>query len=270
MPAITLLTDFGLSDTFAGAMKGVILSIAPQAQIADLSHAVPPQDVTSGALLLDQACRYFPLGTIHVAVVDPGVGSARRALAIQTERYFFVGPDNGVLSLALRNERVLGAASLNNPQYHRQPVSSTFHGRDIFAPVAAHLAAGVALKDLGAPVDGWVEISPPQPVVQGAELKIHVLRVDHFGNLLTDLARETYLNWNRRGLAVAVTAGAARIEGLRGSFSEVPGGAPLAYFGSDGLLEIAVNGGRADQLLALGPGAVLRLGFFENPSNPSV
>ncbi len=161
MPIITLTTDFGFRDTFAGVMKGVILSIAPAAQIVDLCHGIPPQDILAGALALEESAAFFPRGTIHVAVVDPGVGSDREAIAVETERAFYIGPDNGLFDLVVKKERLKRAVKLQNPRYRLPAVSATFHGRDIFAPAAAHLANGVALDEFGAPIAPLTELAIP-------------------------------------------------------------------------------------------------------------
>src|SRR6266567_2035307 len=158
MRVITLTTDFGLSDWFVGSMKGVIFRINPRTTVVDLTHDLPPGDIRAGAFALAAAYRYFPKGTIHVAVIDPGVGTKRRAIAAQTADYFFVGPDNGVLSWALQRERIKAIRALENKTYFLQPLSQTFHGRDIFAPVAAHLTAGLAIRKLGRAVSAFVHL----------------------------------------------------------------------------------------------------------------
>ncbi len=168
MTLITLLTDFGLKDGYPGVMKGVIWGIAPQAQIADITHLIQPQNVLEGALVLSRAAPYFPPGTIHLAVVDPGVGTSRRPIAAMLGNQFFVGPDNGLCSQLLAHSQLVGASThfvhLNRPEFWLSQPSSTFHGRDIFAPAAAHLANGVDLSELGTPIGDPVVISPPQPV----------------------------------------------------------------------------------------------------------
>src|ERR1044071_10245 len=163
MAIITLTTDFGETDTYAGVMKGVILGIAPDASIVDLTHGITSQDIVGAALALESALDYFPDGTIHVAVVDPGVGSDRKAIAIQTENFFLVGPDNGLFSLALDRHPHLQAIHLTNSQFHLKSVSATFHGRDIFAPVAAQIARGAPLLDLGAPIEDLTKLVIPKP-----------------------------------------------------------------------------------------------------------
>ncbi len=264
---ITLTTDFGLSDAFVGTMKGVILSLARQAEIVDICHSVPAQNIVVGALLLEEAYSYFPAGTIHVAVVDPGVGSSRAALAIQTERYTFVGPDNGIFDLVLQRERIIKCVGLSNPQYHRSPVSATFHGRDIFAPAAAYIENGTPLEMFGEPIPRRSSLILPQPLAAAAGLEIHVLRIDHFGNLITDLTQEHYERWNERGRVIKFTAGSAgaarTVHGLWSTFTDVPQGEPVAYFGSGGRLEIAVHFGRASDLLQLRIGSAIQISFAD-------
>ncbi|HEY4034691.1 MAG TPA: SAM-dependent chlorinase/fluorinase [Ktedonobacteraceae bacterium] len=184
-----LLTDFGLHDNYVGVLKGVILSITPQAHLIDITHNVPPQDITAGAWVLGTSYRYFPPGTIYVCVVDPGVGSVRRPIAVCAGDWFFVGPDNGLLSYVLTEQTIYEAVVLSNPAYHLPQVSKTFQGRDIFAPVAAHLARGIALRDLGAPLDpsslrllGLKHASRQEGRIEG-----HMVYIDYFGNLITNI-----------------------------------------------------------------------------------
>jgi S-adenosylmethionine hydrolase len=184
---ITLLTDFGTADAFVGIMKGIILGINRQAQVVDLTHGIPPQQILPGALVLRSAVRFFPVATVHVAVIDPGVGSARRPIVIETPQGFLVGPDNGVLSPAVA---VLGCRQVRlsaNMEYVRQPVSQTFHGRDIFAPVAAHLSRGVAPDRLGPRIDSIVELTVPEPRSSASSVRGEVIYVDHFGALQKDV-----------------------------------------------------------------------------------
>jgi S-adenosylmethionine hydrolase len=264
-PVITLLTDFGLSDTYVGVMKGVILGICPTARLVDLTHAVPPQDVASGAWQLAAACAYFPAGTVHLAVVDPGVGSERRAIAVETPRGALVGPDNGLLGDALRRlaggiadragrlrlKAPVRAVELTNPEYRLSAVSRTFHGRDIFAPAAAHLAAGVSLERLGSPVDAIAVFDRPAPYREGDRLVGRVIHVDAFGNLITDLAA-TQLPTHP-----IVEVGGVMLRGLRPSYADAAG--LLALIGSDNTLEISYSGGSAARELGVGMGAEVRV-----------
>ena len=252
---ITLTTDFGLSDGFVGAMKGVILSIAPTAVIVDICHDISPHDILSAALILEDACCFFPKDTIHLAIVDPGVGSERNAVAIRADRFTFVGPDNGLFDLVLGTERQRWeAVRLTNALYRHAPVSNTFHGRDIFAPAAAHLAAGIPFNTLGERVFELAHLNISQPVMIRNVLEAHVLRIDRFGNLITDLKHEQYLQWIPASAKIGIHVGGHIISELNRTFSDVPVHHPVAYFGSGGRLEIAVNQGYAAKDLEIGPG----------------
>lgn len=247
MRLITLTTDFGTQDWFVGVMKGVIMSLSPQAMCIDLTHDIPPGDVRAGAFALASSYAYFPRGTVHLAVVDPGVGTDRAAIAVATDSYLFVGPDNGVLSLAIQRETVRACHRLENPEFFRQPVSNTFHGRDIFAPIAAHLTRGVLLEEMGPPHPAPVQIEWPRPVFGLDRVTGVTVYVDRFGNFLTNLPGEEIV---QRGGQPRVKVG-RRILPLVSTFQGVAEGEPLAYIGSTGLIEIAVNGGSARQVLKL-------------------
>ena len=186
---VAFLTDFGLRDGYVGVLKGVVLGIAPQAQLIDIAHDIPPQDIAAGAWVLGTSYRYFPLGTVYTCIVDPGVGSARQPIAVRAGDWFFVGPDNGLLSYVLAEQPIYGAVLLSNPAYHLPQVSATFQGRDIFAPVAAHLARGVALKDLGAPLDpsSLQLLDLKHASRQKERIEAHIVYIDHFGNLITNI-----------------------------------------------------------------------------------
>jgi S-adenosylmethionine hydrolase len=235
--AITLLTDFGTADYFVGAMKGVVLSINPQAVIADITHEIPAQDVAAGAFTLLAAYDVFPAGTIHVAVVDPGVGSERRPIVVSAGNYFFVGPDNGIFTYIYDREPSFAAFHLTATEYFRHPVSTTFHGRDIFAPVAAVLSKGVDPSSLG------TRISGPVRLFRSAEP--HIIHIDRFGNLITNITREQF----REGTTLVVNESV--IKTFRNFFGENVGemDQPFAIWGSAGFLEIAVNGDSAARIL---------------------
>lgn len=260
---ITLTTDFGLTDSYVGQMKGVILSIAPQATIVDLCHGIRPQDVLAGAIALESAVGSFPPGTIHVAVVDPTVGSGRAALAVQTDLGLFIGPDNGLFTAVLARWPARAAVKLTNPAFHRQPVSPTFHGRDVFAPVAAHLAVGTPLHALGEPATDLVQLDlpHPEPIDSGARLTLHVLYADHFGNLVTDLAADFFDRWRRSHGSghVTIQIESVRIDRISTTYSDVCEGRFLAYFGSSGRLEIALRNGSAADTLHARPGMAFEL-----------
>jgi len=266
MRVITLLTDFGTQDTFVGVMKGVIKTIAPDADVIDLTHHVPPQDIKAGAFALKTAYRYFPPGTIHLAVVDPGVGGTRRPVAVKIGEHIYVCPDNGLLSHVLAEETLTQAVTLDDTQFHLPQRSRTFHGRDIFAPVAAHLAGGVPLEALGAQADTLQTFPLSAPVVSGDTITCHVIYADVFGNLFTDLTAE-----HAAGLSfAAVGVGGAVIHGLSDSYSSAPEGSPLALFGSSGHLEVAVRNGNARRQLGVEEGReVTVLSPAQAPTLPS-
>ncbi len=250
MSIITLTTDFGLTDGYVGAMKGVILGIVPTATIVDISHDIAPQDVRGAAYVLYAVCPYFPVGTVHLAVVDPGVGSQRPAIAVQIERATFVAPDNGVLSYALADQEVTGIVELTNRRYQRPSISHTFHGRDVFAPVAAHLARGLPLAELGSPRSEIVTLPLPRPQrrADGA-LVGQVIHIDRFGNLITSV-REREMAWPV-GEGVVVEVGGRAISGIRPTFASVGVGEPVAYVGSSGHVEVAVRQGNAARVLGV-------------------
>jgi S-adenosylmethionine hydrolase len=257
MNIITLTTDFGLEDAYVGVLKGVILGINPAATIVDLCHAIPPQDVRAAAFLLHTAWPYFPPGTIHVVVVDPGVGSQRRAIAVDAGTATFVAPDNGVLSYVLAEVKEAQAVHLTNRRYWLPQMSATFHGRDIFAPVAAHVSLGVPLTALGEPLSlGELVTFPlPCPERQGDGWVGHVVHVDHFGNLVTDLEAGVIGDPQ----SVVIEVGGQRIFGLRRTYADEAPGEPMALIGSSGRLEIAVPGGHAARWLKAQPGDRVRV-----------
>lgn len=250
---VALLTDFGTADHYVGTMKGVVLGICPGATLVDITHDVPPQDVVAGAIELAAAFSYFPAGTVFLAVVDPGVGSARRAVAVESGDYRFVGPDNGLLTPAI-DRGPSRAVVLSATRYRRAVVSRTFEGRDRFAPAAGWLAAGVPLDELGPPADDLVRLALPQPHEDGEGLVGEVLRVDRFGNLVSNIDEAHLARWSA-GRAVRVIAGGTTVEGLVGTYAEVAPGAVCALIGSTGHLEVSVSGGHAAGRLGLGRGA---------------
>ena len=256
MTVITLLTDFGLRDGYVGVMKGVIWGIAPHAQIADLTHAIAPQNVAQGALALKRTAKYFPDGTIHVAVVDPGVGTSRRPLAARVGRQVFVGPDNGLFSLVLEGAERAGEAvhiiHLTERRFWLPEVSRVFHGRDIFSPVAAHLANGVNLDEMGPQLDGPVRLDLPRPEqLPGGGWRGQVIEVDYFGNLSTNLERS---HIERIATPIVQIVG-HEIHGLVGTFGDRPAGNLIALFGTADDLVIAEVNGNAAKTLGIGLGA---------------
>ena len=237
MALITLTTDFGTRDWFVGTLKGVIAGVAPGSAVVDITHDVSPGDVRGGAFALAAAAPYFPAGTIHVAVVDPGVGSARRAIALRTGRAIFIGPDNGLLSWAVRDQVVEEVRQLTNRAWHLKPVSRTFHARDVFAPVAAEMADGAAFSDAGELVDAFERLAWPDPKPGQRGLAGEVLYVDRFGNAMTNLPSDAV-----PGDQVTLCAGEVAAP-VVSCYSAVDRGEPLAIAGSCGLMELAINGG---------------------------
>jgi S-adenosyl-L-methionine hydrolase (adenosine-forming) len=249
MRLITLTTDFGTDDWFVGTMKGLIASITPKTTVVDITHAIASGDIRAGAFALAASYKYFRRGTVHVAVVDPGVGSKRRPIAVQTERYFFVCPDNGVLSYALRGEKIKAVRALENTAYFLKPVSQTFHGRDVFAPVAAHLARGLAIARLGPAVTNFVRLNWPEPKLHGKSIEGQVIYFDKFGNAITNIPGATFASL--RGKHFEIFKGPKRICALATYYQAVRAGQAVAVPGSSGYLEIAVNGGDARAILGL-------------------
>jgi S-adenosylmethionine hydrolase len=249
MPIITLTTDFGLSDWFVGTTRGVILGLNPHATVVDITHGIPPGDVRAGAFAFAASYRYFPKGTIHVAVVDPGVGSQRRAIAVRTTRYIFVGPDNGILSFALANERVTECREITNRSLFLKAVSSTFHGRDVFAPVAARLSKGMFFGRLGPALKHISQIDWPEVKRGKATLHGAIVYIDQFGNGITNFPPNAIEDLG--GAECIVFLGRKRLGPLNSFYQAVPRGRPVAVIGSTGFLEIAVNGGSAADQLGL-------------------
>lgn len=240
---ITLTTDFGYKDPFVGLMKGVIAGINPLARIIDLSHGIAPQDIMAAALTLRYSVNFFPRGTIHVVVVDPGVGSARRPLLIESGGNFLIGPDNGVLSLALADEKPAKIIHLSNPAYHRRPVSATFHGRDIFAPVAANLSTGMDSEALGDAVEDFIRIDWPSIFRSADGLTGEIVYIDGFGNLFTNITEHDLKTFNSRKVMIGI--GDVEIQGLATNYVAGGPGGYAALINSWGLLEIAVSRGNA-------------------------
>ena len=247
---ITLMTDFGTNDHFVGVMKGVILNINPKVRIVDITHAVSPQDVQGAAFLVDSSYRYFPDGTIHVIVVDPGVGSRRRAIICQTDTAYFVCPDNGVLSYVLGNDTAHRVVALGNANYWLSEVSNTFHGRDIFAPVAAHLSRGISLRKFGDGVNNVVRLPLQIPQVTKTTIAGSVIWVDRFGNLITNLTSDMLESFGMNN-GFVISAGKAELSELNSAYAESEEGECLAIIGSSGYVEISVNQGSAARILGL-------------------
>lgn len=249
MTCITLTTDFGLKDGNVGVMKGVIWGIAPDAHIADLSHNISPQNVTEASLVLVRSALYFPENTIHVVVVDPGVGTSRRPIAARLGSQFFVGPDNGFLTMMIKLAEEKGwpieIVHLNKAQFWLKEVSHVFHGRDIFSPVGAHLAAGSCLQDVGTPIDDPVLLQLPHPQRTKAGLRGEVIHIDHFGNISSNIRQEHLGKVNDLTVRLCGT----EVRGLVHTFGQHPPGELVALFGSTGSLIVSVVNGSAAQRL---------------------
>jgi S-adenosyl-L-methionine hydrolase (adenosine-forming) len=246
---ITLTTDFGLDDIYVGVMKGVILSINPSCTIVDITHAVTPQDIAAGALALESACPYFPAGAIHVAVVDPGVGGGRRPLVVETEKGLFVGPDNGILSFAMKNPELKAVRELTAAGYFLQDVSATFHGRDVFAPVSAHLSKGVPPECMGRRIDDPVMLPRVMPLMSEAGvLEGCIEHIDRFGNLITNLSRAMLQGFFLEAEIRAEVKGVA-ITNIMLSYAAAQEGELFCLIGSSGRLEISLKKGSAAKLL---------------------
>jgi S-adenosylmethionine hydrolase len=261
---ITLTTDFGYQDSFVGIMKGVIAGINPQARVIDITHGIPPQDILAGALTLRHSVKYFPPGTIHVAVVDPGVGSARRPLLIRSEGNYFLGPDNGVLSLAVENIPSTYIMHLSNPTYHLHPTSTTFHGRDIFAPAAAHLSLGIPVSAFGEPWDTIVRLTIPEVVRKERSIEGEIIYIDNFGNLFTNFGEHDLSGQPLENLDIGI--GSVRVRGLSRSYAGVQEGDLVAVLNSWGLLEIAVYKDNVQKRIGAKIGTKVEIVLRENES----
>ena len=253
---ITLTTDFGLSDPYVAMMKGVILSINPSARLVDVTHQIGTGAVSQAALLIRETFPYFPEGTVHLAVVDPGVGSDRKLLALQASAHFFVGPDNGLFWPVIRDFREAKAVHLTQLRYFLPSITRTFHGREIFAPVAAHLSLGLSLESLGPSFHDLKKLTLPEPYVKEGVLCGQILRVDNFGNLVTNIPSRELLDFLESGLP-RIEAGKLMIRKLSRIYSDCEEGEPLALINSSNLLEIAVNLGRASEYTGLKNGEIV-------------
>jgi len=253
-----MLSDFGLKDPYVAEMKAVILSICPEARIVDVSHMVEKFNVRMGAFVLAAASPYFPEGTVHVGVVDPGVGTERRPIIVETSRSFYVGPDNGLLLLAARREHVKNVYCIENPEFMLSHMSWTFHGRDVFAPAAAHLARGVAPKEFGSQIFDYVAPDFAEPRLEDGQLVGEVLHVDGFGNVISNISGEELSCLGvRKGCRMVVGVGSKTVYvPFCSAYGEVPVGASLAVIGGTGFLELAVNQGCAAEVYGAEVGQV--------------
>ena len=264
---ITLTTDFGMRDSFVGVMKGVILSINPRARIIDISHEIPQGDIATASFVLHGAFRYFPKETIHTIVVDPGVGSERRPVAVEAGHYFFVAPDNGVLSYILDKAKKINMIHLTNVKYFLNHISNTFHGRDVFAPVAAHLSTGIAIEKMGESISDYHKYAFKGPKKTRISIEGEITYVDHFGNLISNIAEKTIKDMLAMG-KLCIRIGEHSIYELSKSYSDTDQGHLVALINSFGLLEIAIREENAAQQLHLNKGAkvIVEMELFKSIS----
>ena len=259
-PILTLTTDFGVSDHFVGVMKGVILSICPRAQVVDISHGVTPFEIAEGAYLIAQAYPYFPKKTVHVVVVDPGVGTARRPILLEAAGQYFVAPDNGVLSMVYGKEKAK-VRLIASEKYFLQPVSRTFHGRDIFSPVAAHLAAGVPPARMGKLIDDYLRPGFQTPQRAGKRTWIgRILKIDRFGNIVTSFHVNEFPDLDRKDFSLAI--GPRHITVMAHNYAQCGPGELFLICGSTGYLEASVSQGSAAKLIGCETGAPAELTIF--------
>lgn len=244
---ITITTDFGLKDPYVAAMKGVMLDISAGATIVDITHLVSPGNIKEGALTISRAYGYFPAGTIHLGVVDPGVGGARSPLIIETEKYIFVGPDNGLFTHAVEKENIRKIIMITNRKYFPDSVSNTFHGRDIFAPVAAYLSLGVGVDEFGERTQSLNLFDVSEPFIEKSLLVGEIIYIDNFGNLITNIASKDVADFSGQQIEIEVSG--RSVGGVLKTYGEVKEGSLLALIGSYGNLEIACNMGNAAKLL---------------------
>jgi len=262
---VTLTTDFGTSDHFVGAVKGVILDIVPEAAIVDITHAIQAFDVLDGAIAISQTYSYFPTGTVHMVVVDPGVGTTRRPIIASSDGYHFVAPDNGVLSMVYAKEERIHVRHVTSEHYFRQPVSNTFHGRDVFAPVAAYLAKLVDSHKFGDEIEDYVKFAAPKPKPAGDNrLRAVVLKVDRFGNLITNLTPQDAPNlFGADPAPFKIVVGSKEITDIRTNYAEGAPGEVFGILGSMGYLEIVANRAPAAQVTGAGKGSEVSIFFGE-------
>ena len=244
---ITLTTDFGINDSYVGQVKGMILNINPKASIVDITHQIPSWDILKGAFILNSFYKYFPKGTIHIVVVDPTVGSKRKALLIKTRDYFFVGPDNGVFSFIYENEKIGEILNIENRKFFLSRTSHTFHARDIFAPVAAYLSLGKRINQFGPKAKSCAKLKIPEPEVKKNSIKGEIVYIDNFGNLVTNISGKHLNRFPKKKFSISM--GNERINKISKSYSEAKPKEVLALMGSSNFLEISVREGRADKML---------------------
>ena len=258
---VTLITDFGWTGEYVGALKGAILRVNPRCLIVDITHQIDPQNILQASFVLRKSYSYYPPGTVHGVIVDPGVGTERRAVVVEKDKYVFVGPDNGVFSGLLSPGGEIRARELARKEYFLIPVCNTFHGRDVFAPVAGHLSLGLDPAKLGPKVKNLVKIDFPEPRREKKHLTARILWADSFGNLITNVSREEY--GRKLKTCFQIRGKGWSIERLSRTYGEGKPGQPMALFGSGGLLEISVNRGNARNTLGLNPGNPLTIRWRE-------
>ena len=257
-PIITLLTDFGTKDHYVASMKGVILSINPQCTLIDITHQVSPHDIQEGAFLLANSYSYFPKGTIHLSIVDPGVGGIRKPILLVTPHHFFIGPDNGLFTLVAQREKVKKVVVLTHKKYFLPKLSTTFHGRDIFAPVAAHLSLGIKPHVFGYEIDSVKKLGFETSVVKERKLLGKIVHIDTFGNLVSNIDEKIFVRVTK-GHPYLIWVGKNKIHGLRKGYWEGKPGVPMALFGSSGYLEISMKKKNAQKALKVKRGDSVRV-----------
>jgi len=247
---VTILTDFGVDDPYVGIMKGVMLNINPTIRLIDLTHHIPPQNVRAGAFIMAAAYSFFPEKTVHLAIVDPGVGTERRLIAARSKKYFFVGPDNGIFSLVWNHEKPEEIVSLDNPEYWLENISSTFHGRDIMAPVAAYISKGVELSKFGESYTPVGKLPWSPVIIEHGKIRGEIIYIDRFGNLVTSIRVQDIPEDNFPD-KVVIRIGKWIIRGISRTYGDASPGSLIALIGSYGYLEIAVTGGSAQEKTGL-------------------
>ena len=241
---ITFTTDFGTRDPYAGIMKGIVLTINPEARQIDITHDIPAHDIINASFMLANVYQHFPPGTVHVTIVDPGVGGGRKNIAVLTERYFFIGPDNGLFTIVFSKEKVLEIREIKNVPFIMKKISNTFQGRDVFAPCAGYISAGRSFSDLGPVINNIQHLEYPEIFKNEKTLIGEVVSIDSFGNMITNISKQTlrtFLGKHKFEIYFA----AERFNKIASHYAEIPVGKPLILFGSTGYLEISMNGGSA-------------------------
>ncbi len=260
MSVITLTTDFGTKDNYVGVMKGVILGINPSVCLVDITHEIAPQQVREAAFLLLSSYRWFPSGTVHLVVVDPGVGGKRNPIIVETERHLFVGPDNGVFSLIYEREQEFRVFKISNPQFLLPKVSNTFHGRDIFAPAAAYLSKGTPPSRLGEQINRYVRFPFTGPEIREDVLEGEIIHIDRFGSLVTNISEETWKGFvSRDKQEFQIIIKDKILNRICHTYSDVPQGELLVVIGSSGFLDISANCASAAEMLSAKPGETVRV-----------